>query len=486
MNDTPPNTSSRRTPLKQTVVDSVLRPVLPGLTVLEHTHTSSPQDPNPSSVNVLAVCPYPKSLRTRQPEAETQPHTSLDTLRKEEFLSLIQAMACVPADTHTFWLPAVHASTYIGKGHVARLAERVKTLELPLCVFDCTLSPLQQKTLEKLLNCKVLDRTAMILEIFRQRARTKEGALQVEYAQLLYQKNRLVRQWTHLERQRGGHGFLGGPGETQIESDRRMLRKRMKKLKLELDHYHSFRLSQRKRRQRQNLPTIALIGYTNSGKSTLFNRLTHAHVFEQDLLFATLDLTTRICTLSDGKTCLCSDTVGFISNLPTMLIEAFHGTLEDIVDATLLLHVEDLSHPDQHNHALDVHAVLSQLGISPESHSILRVWNKIDILPQPEQKIWEERARDPDVHGNTPILISAKTGQGLETLRDAIAALLFGTTACTKLTLPTLADANYLWLQRHTKILDLSIDDEGVAQLSVEYHLCDQEELNTRFPTSQV
>ena len=260
-------------------------------------------------------------------------------------------------------LSAIRPATYLGKGKVDDIAGLVKTFDADLVVMDCALSPVQQRNLEKAWNAKVLDRTGLILEIFGRRARTREGALQVELAHLTYQRSRLVRSWTHLERQRGGFGFLGGPGETQIETDRRLIGERIARIKLELEGVKRTRHLHRESRKRVPYPIVALVGYTNAGKSTLFNRLTDATVLSADMLFATLDPTLRAIDLPHGARVILSDTVGFISDLPTMLVAAFRATLEEVIEANLILHVRDVSHGDTDAQSSDVDTVLKELGI---------------------------------------------------------------------------------------------------------------------------
>ncbi|MEM7191340.1 MAG: GTPase HflX, partial [Pseudomonadota bacterium] len=281
-------------------------------------------------------------------------------------------------------VPQPKPATLFGSGKVAELAGLVRMEEAELIVVDHPLSPVQQRNLERAWNAKVLDRTGLILEIFGERARTREGRLQVELAHLVYQKSRLVRSWTHLERQRGGIGFLGGPGETQIETDRRLLSERIDKIKKELAHVRQTRTLQRKSRQRVPYPAVALVGYTNAGKSTLFNTLTGADVMAQDVLFATLDPTIRALSLPHGSKSVLSDTVGFISELPTTLVAAFRATLEEVEEADLILHVRDISDDASASQREDVNAVLNELGIcaDDEPGKVLEVWNKADLLDE--------------------------------------------------------------------------------------------------------
>ncbi len=281
-------------------------------------------------------------------------------------------------------LSAIRPATYIGKGKVDEIAGLVRTFEAGLVVMDCALSPVQQRNLEKAWNAKVLDRTGLILEIFGRRARTREGALQVELAHLTYQRSRLVRSWTHLERQRGGFGFLGGPGETQIETDRRLIGERIARIKPELEGVKRTRHLHRESRKRVPYPIVALVGYTNAGKSTLFNRLTDATVLSADMLFATLDPTLRAIDLPHGARVILSDTVGFISDLPTMLVAAFRATLEEVIEANLILHVRDVSHSDTEAQSSDVDTVLKELGIDLAAGTVIEVWNKADRLSAAE------------------------------------------------------------------------------------------------------
>mgnify|MGYP003352030211 CR=1 FL=1 len=288
-------------------------------------------------------------------------------------------------------LRSANPGTLLGGGAVERLAAIVAEKRIEVAVIDGKLSPIQQRNLELAWKCKVLDRTGLILEIFGARARTREGRLQVELASLSYQRSRLVRSWTHLERQRGGVGFLGGPGETQIESDRRQIADRIEKLKAELDDVKRTRGLHRKARKRVPYPIVALVGYTNAGKSTLFNRLTGADVFAKNLLFATLDPTMRRVELPSGRTIILSDTVGFVSDLPHDLVAAFRATLEEVLEADIVLHVRDIAHPETEAQREDVLKVLAELGLSErQQENTIEVLNKLDML-EPEEKVRIER-----------------------------------------------------------------------------------------------
>ena len=299
----------------------------------------------------------------------------------EEIKNLTTAINLVVVKDKAVILNKINASLYIGKGMAERIKEEIKENEVSLAVVNCSLSAIQQRNLEKLWNCKVIDRTALILEIFGERARTKEGVLQVELAHLNYQRSRLVRGWTHLERQRGGKGFLGGPGETQIELDRRVITETSAKLKKELEAVKRTRALHRQARKKVPYPVVALVGYTNAGKSTLFNRLTQADVFVKDMLFATLDPTMRLLKLPSGRKVILSDTVGFISDLPTELIASFRATLEEVAEASLILHVRDIAHPDTEMQKRDVENVLKALGLDSQvDHGLIEVLNKSDLL----------------------------------------------------------------------------------------------------------
>jgi GTP-binding protein HflX len=343
--------------------------------------------------------------------------------------------------------------TLFGTGKVESLKALISAHEIALVVIDHPVSPVQQRNLERAWNTKVLDRTGLILEIFGRRARTKEGRLQVELAHLSYQKSRLVRTWTHLERQRGGYGFLGGPGEAQIELDRRMIDERIMAIRKELEVVVRTRELHRKGRRRVPYPVVAIVGYTNAGKSTLFNRITGADVFAKHQLFATLDPTMREVRLKSGRRIILSDTVGFISDLPTMLVAAFRATLEEVIEADLILHVRDISHDETDSQARDVEAVLTDLGIDTLAAEapILEVWNKIDLLSPVTREEAMSAARFAE---RPPVLVSATSGEGIDRLLAEIDRRLGRGDAVVELLIPVHGGRLMNWLYEEAEVLD--------------------------------
>ena len=387
--------------------------------------------------------------------------------RLEEAIGLALAIDLDVVESGLVPLTERRPATYIGSGKVEELAGLIKTSEIELVVMDCALSPVQQRNLEKAWNAKVLDRTGLILEIFGRRARTREGSLQVELAHLNYQKSRLVRSWTHLERQRGGFGFLGGPGETQIEADRRVIEQRITRIEADLAKVKQTRRLHRDSRKRVPYPIVALVGYTNAGKSTLFNRMTSATVLSADMLFATLDPTLRAVDLPHGTRIILSDTVGFISDLPTMLVAAFRATLEEVVEADVILHVRDMSHPDSDAQSRDVEHVLEQLGIDPADHDrLIEVWNKIDLLdPANLERLTNLADRQPA--NQRPVLVSALTGQGLDPLNGLIEARLSSRRLVFDLELEPDDGAGLSWLYRHAEVLARETAVDGHLSVTV-------------------
>ena len=398
----------------------------------------------------------------------------------EEACGLVEAIGVEVVFEDITPLNRPRAGTFIGKGYADQLKERAEgqdeTHGPPLIVMNCDLAPVQQRNLENITGCKVIDRTALILEIFGARASTHAGRLQVELAALTFQRSRLVRSWTHLERQRGGGGFLGGPGERQIELDRRMLMQRVGQIKKELADVERTRHLQRQNRDRAETPTIALIGYTNAGKSTLFNTITDAGVMSKDMLFATLDPTMRASALPSGRKIVLADTVGFISQLPTELIEAFKSTLEEVVFADFLIHVHDASSPLMKEEADDVIAVLKDIGLTEEdiSSKVINVLNKSDAI-----------TADADViHDQIPdgVMISALEGTGLDAFFQALETKLSLLERQLEFNLPPHLGEARAWLYRHGRVDDAAVADDGTIRLKVTLSHADRARFSARWP----
>lgn len=411
-----------------------------------------------------------------------------------EAVGLAQAINLAIVDSVIVTIANPAPATLFGKGQVENIKQKVDELQIVLVVVDHTLSPVQQRNLERDWKCKVIDRTGLILEIFGERARTREGQLQVELAALDYQKSRLVRSWTHLERQRGGFGFLGGPGESQLEIDRRLISGRISKLKDELTQVRRTRGLQREARQRAEHPTIALVGYTNAGKSSLFNRLTGAEVLAKDMLFATLDPTMRGIKLPSGREVILSDTVGFISDLPTHLVEAFRATLEEVQLADIILHVRDVVHPETRTQKDAVMDILADLGISGEDERIIEVLNKIDLLPEDERKniqdyaartTWEsDRARPLEglrLEARGGIIgVSALTGEGMSELLKRLDDHLIVQRQVYEIDIPLSDGAALSWLYAHGKIIDRR-DTKTKSRIKIELDAADYGRWKSKF-----
>lgn len=419
-----------------------------------------------AAARALVVHPYLKGLESdarRAPEA-----------RLAEASNLARAIGLVVVQSEAVALGRAVPGTLLGSGRVEELGELIAAEEIAVAIVDATVTPVQQRNLERAWKCKVVDRTGLILEIFGERARTREGRLQVELAHLTYQRSRLVRSWTHLERQRGGFGFLGGPGESQLEIDRRLIGERIAKLRHELEAVTRTRDLHRRKRRKVPYPIVALVGYTNAGKSTLFNRLTTAEVFAADMVFATLDPTMRARDLPDGRRIILSDTVGFISDLPTQLVAAFRATLEEVLEADIILHVRDIAHPDSDAQAADVRDVLAELGIEGErAGQVIEVWNKIDDLAPGDRAAVVARAENrPDA-----VAVSALTGAGCDGLLTRLSTRLAGGRRRVLVELDPGDGSSLAWLHRHGEVLarrdhqdrayvTVALDPEDLARLT--------------------
>jgi len=387
----------------------------------------------------------------------------LPQARLDEAIGLTQAIDLDVVLSEVVPVSRIRPATLLGKGAVDRLAAEVEAAEIAVAVVDGQLSPVQQRNLEKAWQCKVIDRTGLILEIFGKRARTREGTMQVELAALSYQRSRLVRSWTHLERQRGGFGFLGGPGETQIEADRRMIGERIVKLKQSLEEVKRTRDLHRRARRRVPYPIIALVGYTNAGKSTLFNRVTAAEVLAKDMLFATLDPTMRAVRFPSGRTVILSDTVGFVSDLPHELVAAFRATLEEVLEADVVVHVRDVSHPDSDAQAADVEAVLKDLGLGEMvDGGLVEALNKIDLLPAERRgEVINQARRRADA-----LPLSSVTGEGIDALLACLDSRLAQSREVVDVAVPLADGAGISWLYSHGEVVARR-DDETSAFMRV-------------------
>lgn len=426
-------------------------------------------------MRAVVIVPVLKAARGKPDPTVTM---RSDEARLEEAVGLARAIDLTIASSAVVPVSQPKPGTLLGTGKIAEIKALLDEHDAGLVIVDHPLTPVQQRNLEKEWGAKVIDRTGLILEIFGRRASTKEGTLQVELAHLNYQKGRLVRSWTHLERQRGGAGFMGGPGETQIEADRRLLQDKIVKLERELEQVRRTRQLHRSKRKKVPHPIVALVGYTNAGKSTLFNRITGAGVLAEDMLFATLDPTLRRMKLPQGRTVILSDTVGFISDLPTHLVAAFRATLEEVLEADLILHVRDMSDPDNGAQSSDVLRILADLGIDEKdgAERILEVWNKIDRLePEAREALVQKAESQPTV-----IAVSAISGEGVDKLLSEINQRLSGVLVDRDVILPVTQLQLLPWVYDHS-IVDAREDlEDGNVRLELRLTETEAAELDRR------
>ncbi len=427
------------------------------------------------------ILPYERPQRLTTSAGEPGAGQRAAEARLAEAVGLTASIGLTVVYSAIHPLRAPRPSTLLGEGQVAMVRQALASQGVTVVVVDAALSPVQQRNLERAWGCKVIDRTGLILEIFGERARTREGALQVELAHLEYQRTRLVRSWTHLERQRGGFGFLGGPGESQIEIDRRLIGERIVKLKKELDQVRRTRGLHRRARERVPYPVIALVGYTNAGKSTLFNALTGAGVYAQDQLFATLDPTMRAIRLPSGRTAILSDTVGFISELPTQLVEAFRATLEEVAAADIILHVRDISHPDTGAQRSDVIGVLTEMAEGGPDAALDEDWpaRVIEVLNKAD--LVGGVAHAPGQAPGAAIAVSALTGEGLEGLRQALDARLAAGLETAEYAIAPADGAGLAWLYQHGEVVRRE-DSDAAIRVTVRLTPADRARFEQRRP----
>jgi len=433
---------------------------------------------------IVSEAAQPRAL-VIHPAIGKSSHINLD-LDLEEAVGLAEALGVEVKSQQAFGIREIKAPRFFGSGKLEELHSIILESDIDLVVVNAALAPIQQRNLENFWKTKVIDRTGMILEIFALRAATKEGKLQVELARLAYERSRLVRTWTHLERQRGGQGFLAGPGETQIESDRRQLADKIKRLKVDLEQARRTRNLQRAKRKRAPERVVALVGYTNAGKSTLFNVLTASRVFAKDMLFATLDTTHRVLVLPNGQSAVLSDTVGFISDLPTDLIDAFRATLEEVKEADLLIHVRDISDPLTDSRKQDVLEILESIQAGPvHDQQIIEVWNKIDLMDEEQKSTTLAHAdrlnQKTDVSRFYPV--SCIDNEGIDVLFEGIEAVLSRSDKVVDVKVQPKEAHIRAWLHEHGDVLDETIDDRGVFKMKIKLPQIDVGIAQSRYPS---